>query len=167
MKKTNAAVSLIWAMAKNRVIGNHNTLPWHLPADLRHFRDTTTGHCIIMGRKNYESIGRPLPNRNNIILTNNPSFEAAGCIVVHCIEQALQQCREEEIFIIGGAEIYRLFLPLAQRLYITEIDAEADGDTFFPEYDTQEWQETERRSYHSDEKNPYSYSFVKYQRTGA
>lgn len=152
-------------MAENRVIGIHNTLPWRLPADLRHFRQLTTGHHVIMGRRNYESIGKPLPDRHNIILTRNPSYRAPGCQVKNSLGEALQDIQNDpEIFIIGGAEIYRQALGLADRLYLTLVHAEINGDTYFPEFDRRDWKEITRTRNEADERNPYAYSFVTYDR---
>ena len=158
-------LSIIVAMAKNRVIGRDNQLPWHLPADLRHFKQTTMGHPIIMGRKTYESIGRPLPGRQNIVITRNPDFQAEGCLVVHSLQEALAAVPEaEEVFIIGGASLYREALPLADRIYLTLVDAEVEGDTFFPELDASEWQEVRRETFTPDEKNPFGYAFIEFVR---
>ena len=154
-------ISLIWAVARNGVIGKGNTLPWRLPADLRYFRACTTGHPIIMGRKNYEDIGKPLPGRRNIVVTRQPAYTAPGCTVVHSVEQALAAAgAEEEVFVIGGADIYRQTLDAADRLYITEIDADIEGDTYFPEFDRRLWREVRREGHAADASNPYPYSFV-------
>jgi dihydrofolate reductase len=152
-------------MAENRVIGVNNTLPWRLPADLRHFRQLTTGHHVIMGRRNYESIGKPLPDRTNIVITRNPAYQAPGCRVKHSLAQALQNTQDDpEVFIIGGAEIYRQAIADADRIYLTLVHADISGDTFFPEFDAREWRETSRTRHEADEKNPYAYSFVTYDR---
>ena len=152
-------------MAENRVIGINNTLPWRLPADLRHFRKLTTGHHVIMGRRNYESIGRPLPDRHNIVVTRNPNYRAPGCQVKDSIEKALQDIQNDpEIFIIGGAEIYRQALSMTDRMHLTLVHAEVDGDIYFPEFDTHDWKETSRTRHEADEKNPFAYSFVTYDR---
>ena len=154
-------ISLIWAMARTGVIGKNNTLPWRLPADLRQFRRLTTGHHIIMGRKNYEDIAKPLPGRTNIVVTHQAGYAAPGCIVVHTVEQALKAAEQDtEIFIIGGAEIYRQMLDRAQRLYITEIDADIAGDVYFPDFDRSAWHETSRVSHMPDVHNPYPYCFI-------
>jgi dihydrofolate reductase len=158
-------ISIIAAMAENRVIGINNTLPWRLPADLRHFRQLTTGHHVIMGRRNYESIGSPLPDRTNIIVTRNPSYQAPGCQVKHSLVDALQNTQNDpEVFIIGGAEIYRQAIGDADRIYLTLVHAEISGDTFFPELDARKWHEISRTRHEADEKNPYAYSFVTYDR---
>ncbi len=152
-------------MAENRVIGVNNTLPWRLPADLRHFRQLTTGHHVIMGRRNYESIGKPLPDRTNIVITRNPAYQAPGCRVKHSLVDALQNTQDDpEVFIIGGAEIYRQAIAGADRIYLTLVHADISGDTFFPEFDAREWRETGRARHEADEKNPYAYSFVTYDR---
>jgi len=160
-------ISAIAAMAENRIIGKNNQLPWHLPADLKHFKAVTTGHPILMGRKTYDSIGRPLPNRTNIILTRNPSVDIPGCKVVTSIQEAIQLASNEnvqELFIIGGAEVYRQLLPQIQRLYLTIVHQNFDGDAFFPELDAKEWREVSRERHEPDEKNAYAYSFVRLER---
>lgn len=161
-------VSLIAALTKNRVIGKNNDLPWHLPDDMKYFMQTTKGHHAIMGRKNYDSIPekfKPLPNRTNIVVTHQPSFKAPGCIVVNSLERGLEIARsngEREAFVIGGAEIYRLSIPFADRLYLTEINAVIDGDTFFPDVDHKLWREVSRKGHPADERHPYSFDFVIY-----
>lgn len=141
-------LSLLAAVARNGVIGRDNALPWRLPEDLRRFRALTLGHPVIMGRKTFDSIlaanGRPLPGRENIVVTRSPGYAAAGCRVVHSIAEAIAAASEAEAFVIGGAEIYALALPLAQRLYLTEIDADFEGDAVFPSYDRREWRELTR-----------------------
>lgn len=152
-------------MAENRVIGVNNTLPWRLPADLRHFRQLTTGHHVIMGRRNYESIGRPLPERINIVVTRNRDYRAPGCAVRHSLEEALRDAGDDpEVFVIGGAEIYRQALDKADRIYLTLVHATVHGDTFFPEFDPGDWNETSRTRHEADEKNPHACSFVTYDR---
>lgn len=153
-------ISLVVAVASNQVIGKNNQLPWHLPADLKHFKQITTGHAVFMGRKTYDSIGKPLPNRRNIIISRSVK-EIVGCEVAASLEVALQICKEEdEVFIIGGSEIFRESLPIANRIDLTRIHQDVDGDTFFPEIDLQIWQETQREDFSPDEKNPFSYSFI-------
>lgn len=148
-------------MTHQRVIGVRNRLPWRLPADLSHFRRTTLGHAVIMGRKNYESIGRPLAQRLNIVLSSNPNFSAPGCRVVSTLDEALDAAgADPEIFIIGGAQVYAQALPLTSRMYLTLIDAKIDGDTWFPEYDAHEWREIARTEHATDDNNPYPFSFV-------
>lgn len=158
-------VSLIAAMAENRVIGVDNALPWRLPADLKHFRQLTSGHHVILGRRNYESIGKPLPDRSNIVITRNPGYRAPGCLVVHSLEEAFAAAQNDaEIFVIGGAEIYRQALARADRLYLTRVHAHINGDTFFPEFDNTEWEEMSREAHSADEKNPHAYTFFIYDR---
>ena len=162
------SVSMIAAVAANRVIGKNNDLPWHLPDDMKYFMQTTSGHHCIMGRKNYDSIPdkfRPLPNRTNIVVTRQQNFTAPGCTVVNTLEQALEiavKNKEIETFIIGGAEIYRLGLPFADRLYLTEIKASVSGDIFFPEFNKNEWIETSRKPHDADERHKYAFDFVVY-----
>jgi dihydrofolate reductase len=166
-KKYQTIISAIAAMAENRVIGKNNQLPWHLPADLTHFKTITTGNCILMGRKTYESIGKPLPNRTNIILTQQPEFAAPGCIVVNSFEEALTHSlaeKNKELIIIGGAQIYTQLLPQIERIYLTIIHHLFDGDVFFPELDTREWHEAARETHRADEKNKYAYSFTRLER---
>ncbi|MDQ7016683.1 MAG: type 3 dihydrofolate reductase [Gammaproteobacteria bacterium] len=155
-------LSIIVAMDRNRLIGNNNQLPWHLPADLQFFKKTTLGKPILMGRKTHESIGRPLPGRRNIIISRNLDYQANGCDVVHSIEAALELVHEcEEAMLIGGATLYQQALPLAQRLYLTLVEAECEGDCWFPDYQQHEkWQEISRETHHADEKNQFNYNFV-------
>lgn len=154
-------ISLIAAVAENGVIGSQNALPWHLPDDLRKFRAITTGHTIISGRKNYESIGKPLPHRRNIVVSRQRDYEAPGCDVVHSLDEALAAAASEtEVFVIGGAEIYRQALPLASRLYLTEIHASVAGDTRFPTFERAEWQETAREFHAADARHAHAFSFV-------
>lgn len=156
-------LSLIAAIARNRVIGLNNALPWHLPEDLKRFRALTTGHHIIMGRKTYESLNRLLPERTTVIVTRNADYSVAGAIMASSLPQAIAvSAADEEIFLIGGAELYRDGLPLANTLYVTEIDAEFDGDAFFPEFDLGQWQETAREEHVSAQGLPFAY--VTYQR---
>jgi len=154
-------ISIIAALAENRVIGLNNTLPWRLPNDLKHFRRLTTGHAIILGRKNYESIGKPLPERTNIVITRNRDFRADGCLIAHSLDEALVLAdNDPEIFIIGGAEIYRAALARTNRLYLTRVHAAIPGDTYFPEFDETEWREISRERHERDERHAYAYSFV-------
>lgn len=156
-------LSLIVAVAENGVIGHNNQLIWHLPNDLKQFRRLTTGHCIIMGRKTFDSIGKPLPNRTSVIISRNPDFQVEGCITVDSLEKALSKAREiehEEAFIIGGAEIYCLSLPLADKIYLTEVHSSFEGDALFSTIDKNVWQETKRENFETDEKHLYKYSFV-------
>jgi dihydrofolate reductase len=157
-------LSIIAAIARNNIIGTGNKLPWHISEDLKHFKRITTGHFVFMGRKCYESIGKPLPGRSNIIITRNRAFSAPGCRVAHSIEEAIQFAEdnnESEAFIIGGGEIYRQSISLAARLYITQIHHHFKGDITFPEIKN-EWKEIKRED-HPDGK-PYSYSFITYKR---
>lgn len=154
---------MISALAKNRAIGKRNALPWYLPADLKHFKEKTTGKVIVMGLNTFKSVGeRPLPNRKNIVLTDDKNYKAAGGVVLaYSIDEVLEITKDEpEVMISGGAMVYKQFLPLAQRLYLTFIDHDFDGDIFFPEFDMQEWQEVSRENHQPDEKNKYAYSFV-------
>ena len=151
-------LSLIAAIARNRTIGLNNTLPWHLPEDLRHFRALTTGHHIIMGRKTYESLGRLLPERSTVIVTHNTEYAIDGAVVAHTLEQALEaSAGDDEAFIIGGARLYQDGLKLAQKMYITEIDSDFAGDVFFPEFDLAEWQEIRREPQVSAQGLPFAY----------
>lgn len=158
-------LSLIVAMDNNGVIGRDGGLPWHLPADLGYFRDITMGKPIIMGRKTYESIGRPLPGRRNIVVTRNADYKVPGCEVVNSIAAAeALASAAEEVMMIGGATLYVDTLPIADRLYITEVDAEVEGDARFPAIDHEEWQEISRSAFSANEKNNFDYSFVVYDR---
>ena len=152
-------------MAANRVIGRNNALPWHLPADLKRFKHLTTGHPVVMGRKTYESIGRPLPGRRNLVVTRNPGFVAPGCELAHSLDAAIAACGgAAQIFVIGGAELYRQALPYAQRLEFTEIDADFDGDAHFPAYPAAQWRETAREIHDAEPGTPFRYDFVSYER---
>lgn len=156
-------ISLIVAMARNRVIGRNNTLPWHLPADLKHFKALTMGHHIVMGRKTYESIGKPLPGRTSVVVTRNTGYSAPGVIVANSLDAAIAACgNDEEIFVIGGAELYRQAINHADRIYLTEIEADIAGDAHFTEFDSSLWLETERVSHAPDEKNAHTYHFITY-----
>mgnify|MGYP001568386396 CR=1 FL=1 len=158
-------VSIIVAMANNRVIGINNTLPWHLPADLKHFKTLTMGHHIVMGRKTYESIGKPLQGRISVVITRNPNYTAEGITITHTLEAAIAVCGDDpEIFIIGGAELYRQAIQLADRIYLTEIDLDVMGNAYFTKLDKNEWHETGRISHTPDEKNLHRYDFVTYNR---
>ena len=156
-------VSTIVGMGNKREIGKGNDIPWYLPADLEYFKKITTGHPIIMGRKCFESIGKPLPNRTNIIVSRNPEFYMEGCILVHSLGAALavaQDTGAEEAFIIGGGEIYLKGLPLSTKLYLTEIDISVeDADVFFPEINPAHWKESSAIAHQKDAKNPYDYTF--------
>ena len=157
-------VSIISAMARNRTIGVNNTLPWRLPEDLKYFKALTLGHHIIMGRKTYESIGKPLPGRTTVILTRGDYPAPDGVKIAQSLQQAMQSCGEDpEIFFVGGAELYAQALSLADRLYLTEIQAEVAGDAWFPEYDKTQWLESSRDK-HRDEASGLDYDFVVYNR---
>jgi dihydrofolate reductase len=156
-------LSLIVAMDKNRLIGSDNQLPWHLPADLAFFKRKTMGKPILMGRKTYQSIGRPLPGRRNIVISRDSGFAADGCETATSIDAALDLCRDDdEVMLIGGASLYAQTLERAKRLYITRIQHEFSGDTWFPEFDSARWSLVEQQDFEPDDNNPYPYSFVKY-----
>jgi|TARA_B110000211_G_scaffold104674_2_gene121806 dihydrofolate reductase len=168
--------ALIVAMAENQTIGIDNTLPWHLPNDLKYFKQVTMAKPIIMGRKTYESIGRPLPGRTNIVITRQSDYQAEGIVVVNSLQQALDKAESisadaghDEVMVIGGAEIYQQALLQADRLYITHVYADVKGDAFFPSVNWNDWQEAQREDHKADpvgeaQKNPYDYSFVVYDR---
>ncbi len=156
-------ISLIVAVDENNGIGKNNQLPWHLPADLKHFKNLTTGHPIIMGRKTFESIGKALPNRRNIVISRQAGYTADGADVVSSLQDAFRLCQPaEEVFIIGGAQIFEHSLVLADVIYLTVIHHQFEADTFFPQIDKKEWKEMESISHLPDEKNKYSYTFIKY-----
>jgi dihydrofolate reductase len=163
-------ISLIAALTQNHVIGKNKDLPWHLPDDMKYFMQTTKQHHVVMGRKNYESIPekfRPLPNRTNLVVTRQTNFVAPQCIVVNSIEKAMtiaEENKEQELFIIGGAEIYNLAMPLADRLYLTEIQTELDGDTYFPSFNKKIWKEVSRKHHPADERHLYAFDFVVYEK---
>lgn len=155
-------ISLIAAVGKNKVIGVDNRLPWKLSADLKRFKTITSGKPVVMGRKTFESIGKPLPNRTNIIVTRDKNYKANGCVVVHSAEEALRVSRgSEEIMIIGGEQIFKEFLPLANKLYLTIIDKDFEGDAYFPEYNKNDWKEISREE---REDGGLRYSFVNFER---
>jgi len=159
-------VALIAAMDRNRLIGRDNTLPWHLPEDLRHFKATTLGKPVVMGRKTWESLGRPLPGRRNIVVSRNPDYPLQGAELAPSLDAALARAAgDDETFVIGGADLYRQALPLAQRLYLTEIDAEHEGDAWFPAIPAGEWQESTRERHVSA--GGLAYAFVLYERRRA
>lgn len=154
-------IAIIAALANQRVIGYQNRLPWHLPADLKHFKALTLGKPVVMGRKTFESIGKPLPGRTNIVVSRNPDYKLEGCLTADSFMQALTLAEAvEEVMVIGGTEMFRQALPMAQTLYLTFIHADIEGDVFFPEWNAAEWYETERQDFAADAKNPYNYSFV-------
>jgi dihydrofolate reductase (trimethoprim resistance protein) len=162
---SNLKISLIAAMDENRVIGKDNDIPWRIPKDWEYVKDVTQGHPIILGRKNLESIGRALPNRRNIILTRDESYTFQGCEIAHSIDEVFELCQhEKEIFIFGGEQIYELFLPYVEKMYITKIHHAFEGDTFFPKIDYSEWNEVSVTKGITDEKNPYVYYFHVYER---
>ena len=156
-------IASIFAMSANRVIGQNNQLPWHLPADLKFFKNTTLHHPILMGRKTFESIGKPLPQRTSIIITRQLEYNVPGTIVVHSVEAGIKVARElaEDIFIIGGAEILKEAFPFINTMYITRIHADFEGDVFYPAYDEQQWQVVWQEDHAPDEKNKYPFSFIK------
>ena len=154
-------ISLIAAMANNRVIGLNNKMPWHLPADLQHFKKITMGKPIIMGRKTFESIGRPLPGRRNIIITRNQRYTQDSCEIFHTIDDALYALQtEDEVIIIGGAQLYEEFLPKADRLYLTLIELETEGDALFPEWNESEFSLLEQESHQATEQNHHPHQFL-------
>ncbi|MES2268904.1 MAG: dihydrofolate reductase [Bacteroidota bacterium] len=153
-------ISIIVAIAQNYAIGKNNQLLWHMPKDLKHFKEITSGRTIIMGRKTYESVGKPLPNRRNIVVTRQ-DMEIPGCEVVKSIDEGLGLCTgEDEVFISGGAEIYRQAMDITDRIYLTIIHKDFEADTFFPEIDYSKWEEASRVDNEPDEKNPLPYSFI-------
>lgn len=160
-------ISLVAAVAQNGAIGNRGALPWRLPADLARFRRLTTGHAILMGRKTFQSIGRPLPGRRNIVLTRDAGFRATGCEIAHSVEQSLAAAGRDKLFVIGGASVYELFLPLASRLHITRVDAQVLGDAFFPAIDEKAWQLVERTTGTVDTQNPLPHEFLVYERASS
>ena len=157
-----STLSLIWAMADNRVIGIENRLPWKLHADMKWFRQNTLGKPIIMGRLTFESFGaKPLPGRRNIIVSRNPNYSADGVETFNSLEAALEATSDaDEVMLIGGMSLYQQALPLADRLYMTLVHADVKGDAWFPEFDLHQWQERERHDFPADEKNPHPYSFI-------
>jgi dihydrofolate reductase len=158
-------ISIIAAMGANRVIGYRNALPWHLPADLKHFKSITMGKPMIMGRKTWLSIGRPLPGRRSIVVTRDPMFRAEGCEIAHALEAALKIAGPaSEVVVIGGAQLFSESLPLADRLYLTVIDHMFQGDVYFPPVDATRWKEVSREEHESDSANLYRYRFLKYER---
>lgn len=163
-------ISLIAAVAQNRVIGKENDLPWRLPDDMKYFMQTTSGHHVLMGRKNYDSLPdkfKPLPNRINIVVTRQNNFIASGCTLVSSIEKGIDlalENNETELFVIGGAQIYKQSLERANYLYLTEINAEIEGDTYFPSFEPNDWEEVSRKHHGIDDKHRYSFDFVIYKR---
>jgi len=155
------SISLIAAVSENNVIGKDNKTPWHLPGDLRHFVEKTKGHHVIMGRRTYENLRGSLSDRINIVLTRQEDLKAEGFFVVHSLKEALEMAKDDsEIFVIGGAEIFKEAMPLADKIYLTRVHATIDGDKFFPEIDEKEWKILEREDFKADGKNEYDYSFI-------
>lgn len=158
-------ISIIVAISENNAIGKDNELLWHLPKDLKRFKEITTGHTIIMGRKTFESIGKPLPNRHSIIITNNKNYKAEGVTVVHSIQEALQIAKQEkEVFVIGGGKIYKNTLPIADKLYLTLVHNTFEADTFFPEIKMEEWALLHKETLSKNDKNPYEATFMELER---
>ncbi|PWG62982.1 dihydrofolate reductase [Spiribacter halobius] len=158
-------ITLVAAMAENRVIGRDNDLPWRLPADMRHFVALTRGRPIVMGRRNFESIGRPLPKRHNIILTRDPGYSAPGCTVVHDVDAALAAAGDApEVMVIGGEAVYQAFLPIAHRIELTLVRAEIDGDVHFPPFEGPDWVLAAESHHPADADNPYPMDFLRYER---
>ena len=160
-------ISIIVAVSENGVIGRDNQLIWRLPDDLKRFKKLTLGHPMIMGRKTFESIGKPLPGRTSIVITRNPNFAFDGVVVVHSLEKAVEEARkieEQEVFIIGGGDLYRQALPISDKLYVTEVQTVTDGDTFFKITNPESWVETERAAHQADERHLFEFNFVDYVR---
>lgn len=157
-------ISLIVAMTPEGVIGRDNDLPWRIPADLKHFKAMTMGKSMIMGRRNFESIGRPLPGRTSIILTRDPDYRAEGCRVVHSVDDAISAAEGPEIMVIGGAEIYRLFLPLASTIYLTRVHADVPGDVHFPTVDWSQWRLVAKSQHTPGHDSPYRLDFETWNR---
>ena len=160
-------IKILVACDENRVIGKDNQLIWHLPADLKRFKSLTTGHVILMGRKTYESIGKPLPNRTTIVITRQTDFQAEGTITAHSVDEAILKAKSlsrEDIFIVGGAEIYTLSLALADQILLTQLHDIFEGDAYFPEISAETWEIVARERGLTDEKNPFQYSFITYQK---
>jgi len=164
-KENKPCVSIIVAMAKNRVIGADNGIPWHLPNELKLFKSVTMGHHIVMGRRTYESINRLLPGRTTVIVTRQPGYRVSGAKIAHGLEDAIAACDADyEIFVIGGAELFKSALPIADRIYLTTVDAEPAGDTLMPEFDLGKWRETSSQSYPADNGHRHAYRFAIYDR---
>jgi dihydrofolate reductase len=163
-------ISIIVAIAENNAIGKNNQLLWHLPADMKIFKEKTIGHCVITGRKNYESIPekfRPLPNRTNIVITRQKNYQAPGAIVVSSLQEAIEKAKaisDDEIFIIGGGEIYAQSLSLADKIYLTKVHHTFDADTFFPELNLNDWVIVSSKNYSADDKNKYPFTFMELKR---
>lgn len=156
-------ISLIAAVAENNVIGYKNRLPWRLPADFKHFKEITMGHHLIMGQNTFESIGRPLPGRQTVILSLEKDYKKPGCKTSNSIEEALKIAKdngEKEVMIVGGSSVYKQFLPISNKIYLTKIHHRFEGDAFFPEIDMNEWKTTSEEKHNTDAKNPYPYDFI-------
>lgn len=159
-------ISIIVAMARNRVIGAGNKIPWHLPAELKLFKSITMSHHIVMGRNTWESIGRLLPGRTSVIVTRQPGYRVEGAVIASSIKAAIEACaNDNEIFIIGGAQLYAAAMPAATRLYLTVVDADVPGDAFMPEFDLAAWRKLSARTFAADDKNPYDYVQTVYERS--
>ena len=162
---TGMILSCVIAFGKNRGLGFGNKLPWHLPDDLKHFKEITRGHTVIMGRKTFDSMGRLLPERKNIIITRDRSYQVPGATLVHSIEEAIEKVKDEkEVFVIGGGEIVKLALPYLDRMYLTHVEAEVPADSFFPEFDPEEWKVVSEKFHPKDEKHLYDFTFKIYER---
>ena len=161
-------ITIIAAIGKNGELGKNNDLIWHLPNDLKRFKKVTAGHHVIMGRKTFESLGKPLPNRTNIIITRNAAYTAEGCVIVNSLQEAIEAAQEDENpFILGGAQIYKQALEIADVLDLTRVDASLEADAFFPEIDPEKWKEVAREKHQKDERHDYNYSFVTYKKVGS
>jgi dihydrofolate reductase len=156
-------ISIIAAMDRNRIIGQDGHIPWRLPADLAYFKQLTLGHSVIMGRKTFESIGKSLPGRENVIITRDKDYQKENCLVLHSFNETLNYCAGKNVFVIGGAQIYREFFPYADWLYITRIEESFPGDSFFPEIDSKLWKLVSKTRGERNEKNPYEYYFLIYE----
>lgn len=162
---TRPRISILVAMARNRTIGVNNALPWRCPEDLKRFKALTMGHHIIMGRKTFDSIGKPLPGRITVVVSRNRELKIEGCQIVHSLEEAIAACRgDKESFIVGGAELYTQGLASADTLHITEIQRDVEGDACFPDFDLSQWQETSREQHHQQAPQPLDFAFVTYRR---
>ena len=158
-------VTIIAAVGRNKALGKNNGLIWHLPADLKRFKEITRGHHVIMGRKTYESMGKPLPHRTNIVISRNPDFKAEGCVVVGSLDEALDEAKSDpNPFILGGAQIYEQALSVADRMDLTLVHEDFEADAFFPDFSSEDWIETGRQDFKKDDRNRYDYSFVQYKK---
>ena len=158
-------ISFIVAVGRNREIANKGKLPWHMPTDLKYYRDMTRGKTVIMGRKTLDSMKRPMPDRVNIVMTRDKNFKAEGCIIVHSVDEALKAAGNvDEVMVTGGADIFKLFFPKADKIYLTKIDGDFEADVFFPEFDIKEWKEIAYEEHEKDAENPYDYTFITLER---